>query len=221
VFAADRDRARQPGQFEVGGARGQLDVAEVVDREHFGHQLAGEHRDERVRKAHEVVDARPEVLGGDAEREMRRRGGEDVASVERRRRHRKAVLRGREFVRRYHPGECFGGGNEEPVVRADEDSAFGHHHDTAPRRADAGVDDGEMDALRQIRHGLGEHLGPGPDLLRRDLVGHVEHPDGRRDPRDHPVARGHESVAQPVVGRERNAVDRHDQPSSLIARVQP
>ncbi|OKJ98203.1 hypothetical protein AMK34_14965 [Amycolatopsis sp. CB00013] len=221
MFAADGDRARQPGQFEVGGARGQLDVAEVVDREHLGHQLAGEHRDERVGQPHEVVDARPELLGRDAEREMRGGGGEDVTSVERRRRHRKAVFRRREFVRGYHPAECFGGGNEEPVVRADEHSAVGDHHDAAPGGADTGVHDGEMDGLRQIRRGLGEHLGAGPDLLRRDLVAHVDHPYGRRDPRDHAVARGHETVAQSVVGRERNAVDRHDQPSSLIARVQP
>ena len=54
----------------------------------------------------------------------------------------------------------------------------------------------------QVGDGLGQHRRAAPDVARRDQVGHVDDVRVRRDPGTDPVAGGHETVLEPVVGEE-------------------
>jgi len=62
-------------------------------------------------------------------------------------------------------------------------------------------------ARRQVLERPAQHERAGADVVARDPVGDVDDPDGRRDPRDHPVADAHEVVVEAVVAEERH--DRH------------
>ena len=81
---------------------------------------------------------------------------------------------------------------------------------SAPIAADPGIDDGEMDALRQVRKRVREHERALEDALRLDAVRDVDDLGLRRDPLHHAVAGPDEIVLEPEVGQER---DQHVSPT--------
>ena len=131
----------------------QLHVPEAVDVEHgrvddavVDDGLGQLEPHERVRR-----ERRPELRGLDAEREVRRGGREEIAPVERPR-HRLERVRGiGDLVRALDPAQL-GGGDEQPVVGADEEPPFASRTMTRPpRAADSGIDDGEVHAGGHVR----------------------------------------------------------------------
>ena len=109
--------------------------------------------DERLR-----VDRRAELVERHAEREVRRRRREEVAAVEGPRDRVERVLGVRELVRLVDPAERVGRRQEQPVVGPDEQPAVaGPQRERPAMAADAGIDDGEMDAVRHVRERVAEH----------------------------------------------------------------
>ena len=104
------------------------------------------------------------------------------------------------------------GGQEQAVVRADEDAAVGvAQGERPPVAAHARVDDGEMDADRHVRQRVGEDERTLQHRLGRDPVGDVDDLRVRGDPLDDAVAGADEVVLEPEVGEER---DEHRSPES-------
>ena len=102
--------------------------------------------------------------------------------------------------------------------------------DRPPLRADAGIDDGQVHADRQVLDRPGEHARALPDRLRLDAVGDVDHARVGADQVDHAVADAGEVVRRPEVGQEgderrvlrgRHALDSSRPASALDRRDQP
>src|SRR4029079_18622145 len=70
------------------------------------------------------------------------------------------------------------------------------------RSADAGIDDGEMDAERHVGERVREHQRALEDAARPDAVRDVDDAGVGCDARDHPVAGADEVVLQPEVAEE-------------------
>ena len=120
---------------------------------------------------------------------MRGGGGEQVAPVEGRGDRLQAVGRAGEVDGLHRAAGPRQRGPEQPVVGSDEQPLVGRAHGHgAPLPADLGVDDGEMDAGRQVGQGIAQQHGAGPDVVAGDAVPDVDHARLGRDPGDHRVA---------------------------------
>ena len=81
------------------------------------------------------------------------------------------------------PAERLGRVHQQPVVRTDEDVAAGDpERDRQALRADARVDDGDVDPDRHVRQGEDERAGPVADRVPRHLVVDVDDVRVRADP---------------------------------------
>ena len=78
----------------------------------------------------------------------------------------------------------------------------------AARRADAGIDDGEHDALGDVRDRPGERQRAAAHVERADAVGQVDDRDVRRHVADDRLDDADELVVEAVVGEERHRVVR-------------
>jgi hypothetical protein len=83
---------------------------------------------------------------------------------------------------------------QQPVVGPDEQAGRRLHEHRPAGGADARVDDRDVDAHRQVRHGLCEHGRALRHLARRHQVGHVDDPGMGGQPGEHAVAGGDEAV---------------------------
>ena len=108
-------------------------------------------------------------------------------------------------MRRSDPAEIVRGGDQQTVVRADEEpSLAGAQRERAALPADTRIDHGQVDALGHVRQRVAEHERALEHVLRRDPVRDVDDFYLRRDSLDHAVARADEVVLQPEVGEERD-----------------
>ena len=164
------------------------------------------------------IERRAELRERHPEREMRRRGREQIAAVERPRDGLERVLGVRELVSGDDPCPARGR-QEQPVVRADVLPALPVlERERPPRAADPGIDDREMDADGHVADRVREHERTLEHRLRRDAVRDVDDLRLRGDALHHPVTRSDEVVLKTEVGQER---DEHGgEPRRLLATGQ-
>src|SRR5581483_8585300 len=149
------------------------------------------------------IERRPELARIDASGEVRGRRREDVASVERPRNRVEPVRGRRQLVCVHDPAEPLGRRHEKTVVRTDVEPAVEAADDDAPPgAADAGIDDGEVNADRHVGDGVRQHERSLEHTLRNDPVGDVDDVRLGRDPLDDAVAGADEVVLEPEVGQE-------------------
>ena len=186
MLPAERD-ARHP---RVGHGRRQLEVAEVVDPGDLGPQagpavVQSALLDDAAGEAHQRrrVDGLPQILGGRARAQRRRRGGEEVAPVEG-----GAAVRGRRLVPAQldHAGDRRLAGrlrrrDQEPVVGPDE--AQGARRTRAARTSMAmprrdvptpGSTTPSTTPAAEMRHGTHQGVAPGADVEGRHVVREVD-----------------------------------------------
>ncbi|GIW20666.1 MAG: hypothetical protein KatS3mg065_0962 [Chloroflexota bacterium] len=150
---------RPDGRLEVLGRAGDIGVPEAVDEDDDGFEAAPNDPRLGLGETDEILrrDGRADGLEGYARRQMGRHGGEDVAAVEGRGDGLATEGGVREEASLDDPAEGLGGRDEEPVVGPDEDVAAPDPKTDRPALGpDAGVDDGDVDAHRQIREGEDE-----------------------------------------------------------------
>ena len=133
---------------------------------------------------------------------MRRGRREQVATVEGSRDRRERIRRVGELAGLDDAGTVRGR-EQQPVIGPDVMTPFRITHDERPPvAADAGVDDGQMDADGHVRKGVREHERSLEDGLGRDPVGDVDDSRLGRDPQDDAVAGADEVVLEPEVAEE-------------------
>src|SRR5258705_1958946 len=208
---ARRDRSDR--RFQVVAKAGQLDVAERVhvdDRAPQGSRLDGRVGDRRWDELARIE--RPaERLEGSAGREMRRRRGEDVATVEARADLWQSMGLGLQQPRLPDPTELLGPGQQQPVVRPDQHVAPSDAQGNRPSGGShAWIDDRDVNPDRQIRQGAPQQERPVPDGELPDLVADVDDPRLGRDRQDDPVKDRRRRIARTKIGQQRNKGPRHD-----------
>ena len=78
----------------------------------------------------------------------------------------------------------------------------GAHGDGAPRAADAGIDDREVNPDRRVGKRVGEDRRRLADVMAADPVADVDDVGSGRDPRDHGATHPGEIVGDAVVRQE-------------------
>ena len=78
--------------------------------------------------------------------------------------------------------------------------------DRLARRADTGVDDGQHDALGDVRDGPGQGQRSAAHVVGADAVGEVDRRDVRGQVAQHGLDDADELVVEAVVGQERHGV---------------
>ena len=152
---------------------------------------------------------RPNRISGTPPRQVRRRGPEDVASVER------AGDLGAHQVRVLDadraPNPLLAGDQrQDAVVRSDQQAPLRLDDDRVAVRADPRVDDDDVDGpLGVVRNVLEHRQRRGRHVLRRDLVGDVDDRRAVPDRKDRPLHRPDVRVRGPEVGHEGDDARRH------------
>src|SRR5690606_2150215 len=105
---------------------------------------------------------------------------------------------------------------EEPVVGTDQNVVTGAQRHRPPAGADTGIDDADDHRRRQVPHGLRQDRRAVPNVLWRDVMGDVDHPDRRRDASDDTVTGRDEPVPPTVVGEQRDPRDRRQLSNTAV-----
>ncbi len=93
--------------------------------------------------------------------------------------------------------------HEESVVRSDEAATVsGGEHDRTIRRADAAVDDADMNTDREVADRVRQRHGAGHDGLGLDAVRHVNDPDAGCAKDHDALDDAGELVLKPEIGQE-------------------
>src|SRR5688500_14046247 len=132
---------------------------------------------------------------------MRRRRAEDVAPVEGATHWRQPVSIGPKLERApAHREER----REQTVVGTDEAVTAGLEHEPSTRRADAGIDDRDVDRpRREVRRGRLERKRGFRDVMGTDVVSDVDELHVTRDAEDGTLHLGDVRITQAEVGPER------------------
>ena len=134
---------------------------------------------------------------------MRRGGGEDVPPVEARTDLWQPELIGLQQPCLDDPAESRGAGNQQPVVRPDQDVAASDPQGDRPSlRPDPRVDDRDVTPHGQIRQRAPEQQRAVADRELSDLVADIHDPRVRRDGQDHPMQDRSRRIARPEVGQQ-------------------
>ena len=136
---------------------------------------------------------------------MRGSRREQIAPVECPRDALERVVGVRQLVGLGDAAELVDGRKQQAVVRADVDPSFAvAQSESAPRRPDSRIDDGEVDSDRHVRKRVREGQRALKHLSRRYPVGDVNDLGVRRDALHHAVTGSDEVVLEPEVGQERD-----------------
>ena len=190
---------------QVAGLRAKLQVAERVHVQDRGHQRPGADFRRGPGQPDQAVDGefRAQRREGHAGRQVGRGGGEDVAPVERARDDRQAMGGGRQQPRVDDPAEPLRRGQQQAVVRADQDVAtVDPHGDRPPLRPHARVDHRHVGPDRQVRRSAPQEKGAVADLVLGHVVRDVDHVRLRRDAQDDGPHDARRRVAQAEVAEE-------------------
>ena len=116
---------------------------------------------------------------------------------------RQAVLRVLDLMDADDAAQPFGAGQQQAVVRTDEEvAAAGLDGDRPARRADTGIHHAHMRADGQERQGAPQHQRAVADVVLVDLVGDVDDQRLGRDAKHHAAADGRRGVAHAPVGEQ-------------------